>query len=140
RGLRPIRRGDPRRRPGRAGARRGERGRSRAVRRSPFRSRHPLARRDLQGGRPMNAQPQTEKRAVSRTGTAKAAWIVAEREISTKLRSKSFLISSAVLLLFVLGGVLFSGFMANSGGFGGDTRVVAVGEAEQAVAPLDGNG
>lgn len=55
----------------------------------------------------------------------RGAWLVAEREITTKLRSKAFIVSSTVLLLFVLGGVLFSGFMANSGGFGGPTRVAA---------------
>ncbi|MBN9613571.1 MAG: ABC transporter permease, partial [Actinobacteria bacterium] len=36
-----------------------------------------------------------------------AAWLVAEREISTKLRSKAFLISTGVLLLLVLGAVVF---------------------------------
>ena len=43
--------------------------------------------------------------------------------------SKAFLISSGVLLLLVLGGVLFGGFMSNSGGFGGPTKVAAVGAA-----------
>ncbi|NLA64809.1 MAG: ABC transporter permease [Leucobacter sp.] len=57
-----------------------------------------------------------------------AAWLVAEREITSKLRSKAFVISSLVLLLFVLGGVLFGGFMSNSGGFGGATTVAVVGE------------
>ncbi|RGE20491.1 ABC transporter permease [Leucobacter sp. wl10] len=73
-------------------------------------------------------------------GGAQGAWLVAEREITTKLRSKAYIVSSAVLLLLVLGGVLFSGFMANSGGFGGPTRVAAVGEATAAVQPLDGKG
>lgn len=75
-----------------------------------------------------------------RLSGGRGAWLVAEREITTKLRSKAFLISTGVLLLLVLGSVLFSGFMANSGGFGGDTKVAAVGAAEQAVAPLDGHG
>src|SRR5699024_10107471 len=57
-----------------------------------------------------------------------AAWLVAEREISTKLRSKAFLISTGILLLLVLGGVLFGGFMSNSGGFGGLTKVAVVAE------------
>ena len=80
---------------------------------------------------------ETHARAV---GVARGAWIVAEREITTKLRSKAFLTSTAILLLLVLGSVLFSGFMANSGGFGGDTRVAVVGAAEEAVTPLAGNG
>ena len=55
-----------------------------------------------------------------------ATWLVAEREISTKLRSKAFLISTGVLLLFVLGGVLFSGFASQNGGFGESTKVAVV--------------
>lgn len=68
---------------------------------------------------------------------ARGAWLVAEREITTKLRSKPFIISSAVLLLLVLGGVLFSGFMANTGGFGGPTKVAA---PVSFVEPLDSAG
>ncbi|WP_125099395.1 ABC transporter permease [Leucobacter chromiireducens] len=64
----------------------------------------------------------------ARLSAAQGTWIVAEREITTRLRSKSFLVSTGVLLLFVLAGVLFSGFMANTGGFGGPTRVAAVGD------------
>ena len=56
-------------------------------------------------------------------GSTQAAWLVAEREISTKLRSKAFLISTGVLLLLVLGTVLFSGISSNMGGFGGPTKV-----------------
>ena len=80
-------------------------------------------------------QSRSEARQVS---GAQGAWLVAEREITTKLRSKAFVVSSIVLLLFVLGGVLFSGFMANSGGFGGPTKVAAVGEANSVLQPLDG--
>ena len=64
-----------------------------------------------------------------------AAWLVAEREITTRLRSKAFLISTGVLLLLVLAGVVFGGFMAKTGGFGGSdepARVAAVGTAETA--------
>lgn len=57
---------------------------------------------------------------------AQAAWLVAEREITTKLRSKAFLISTGVLLLLVLGTVLFSGISSKVGGFGGPTRVAVV--------------
>lgn len=71
---------------------------------------------------------------LKRPSGAKSAWLIAEREISTKLRSKAFVISSAVLLLFVLGGVLFSGFMANSGGFGSKTSVAVTAETSDAVS------
>lgn len=64
---------------------------------------------------------------------AQGAWIVAEREITTRLRSKAFLISTGIILALVLGGVLFSGFMANSGGFGGATKVAVVGSSAAAL-------
>ncbi len=67
--------------------------------------------------------------------TPQAAWLVAEREISTKLRSKAFLISTGILLLFVLGGVLFGGIMSNTGGFGGTTKVAVVSETASQVNP-----
>ena len=59
---------------------------------------------------------------------AQAAWLVAEREITTKLRSKAFLISTGVLLLLVLGTVLFGGISSKMGGFGGETKVAVVAE------------
>ncbi len=80
----------------------------------------------------MSANTRTVQSTRS-VGPAQAAWLVAEREISTKLRSKSFLISTAVLLLFVLGGVVFGGIMSNTGGLGGPTRVAVVGEAGAAL-------
>ncbi|QBE49113.1 ABC transporter permease [Leucobacter triazinivorans] len=64
------------------------------------------------------------------------AWLVAEREITTKLRSKAFVISSIVLLLFVLAGVLVSGFLAQSGGLGGPTKVAVVGQSAPGLADL----
>lgn len=74
----------------------------------------------------MNAH--TEFREMS---GVQGAWLVAEREIMTRLRSKAFLISTGVLLFIVLAGVVFAGFMAKTGGFGNDepVRVAAVGEA-----------
>ncbi|MFZ4843262.1 ABC transporter permease [Mycetocola saprophilus] len=55
-------------------------------------------------------------------------WLVAEREMTQRLRSKAFLFSSASLIVLVLVGVLLSGFAAG-GGFSGDekTRVAAAG-------------
>ncbi|MGV8851556.1 MAG: ABC transporter permease [Rhodoglobus sp.] len=40
--------------------------------------------------------------------------LVAEREITTRLRSKSFLITTGILLLLVLGGVIAGGIMSKS--------------------------
>jgi ABC-2 type transport system permease protein len=43
-----------------------------------------------------------------------AVWLVAEREISTKLRSKAFVISTAILFLVALAGLIFGGFAAQN--------------------------
>jgi hypothetical protein len=37
-------------------------------------------------------------------------WLVAEREIGSKLRSKAFLISTGILLVLALAGILFGRF------------------------------
>ncbi|WP_345751635.1 ABC transporter permease [Microbacterium rhizophilus] len=47
---------------------------------------------------------------------AQGVWLVAEREIGGKLRSRSFLISTAILLIIALGGILWSGFQASTAG------------------------
>ncbi|MGK0721727.1 ABC transporter permease [Leucobacter sp. W1478] len=73
----------------------------------------------------MNAQTAP---LVRRPTPPRAAWLVAEREITTRLRSKAFLISTGILLLIVLAGVLFGGFVSQSGGIGGPTKVAVVGE------------
>lgn len=65
---------------------------------------------------------------------AQAVWLVAEREISTKLRSKAFLVSTGVLLLIALGAVLFGGITSKVGGFGGPTKVAVVQQTEGAVS------
>ncbi len=70
---------------------------------------------------------------VHRPTARKAAWIVAEREITTRLRSKAFLISTGLLLLIVLAGVLVGGFASQIGGFGGPTKVAVVGEGAAAL-------
>jgi ABC-2 type transport system permease protein len=54
------------------------------------------------------------------TGSARLVALVAQREILTRLRSKSFLISTGIMLLLVLGGFVFSAVTA---GDSDDTRV-----------------
>ena len=72
--------------------------------RGPARGRRPRRRRqlrppasvprpDLQGGRPVST-PRT-RQVIQLELRAAARWLVAEREIATRLRSKSFLISTA---------------------------------------------
>lgn len=52
------------------------------------------------------------------TGTAlsptQGVWLVAERELSTKLRSKAFLISTGILLIIALAGVIWAGVASAS--------------------------
>jgi len=59
-----------------------------------------------------------------------AVWLVAEREIGSKLRSKAFMISTGILLLIALVGVLFSGFSAKNP----DPTTIAVTSETAAVA------
>ncbi|CAN5159663.1 ABC transporter permease [soil metagenome] len=64
-----------------------------------------------------------------------AAWLVAKRELSTKLRSRSFLISTGILMLIVLASVVIGGIVgANSS----QLKVAAVSETLAAVQHLDG--
>lgn len=50
----------------------------------------------------------------SPTRTPSGIWLVAEREIGSKLRSKAFLISTGILLVLALAGVLFGGFASKN--------------------------
>ncbi|MCE7482883.1 ABC transporter permease [Microbacterium profundi] len=45
----------------------------------------------------------------STVSTGQGVWLVAERELSTKLRSKAYLISTGILLLIALAGVIWAG-------------------------------
>ena len=45
---------------------------------------------------------------------AQSVWLVAEREIGSKLRSKAFLISFGILFVIALAGVIWAGFSAQS--------------------------
>lgn len=89
-----------------------------------------------EGARPGEAgRPQRFDRGGDRPvrQSTPAFWLVAEREITTRLRSKAFLISTGILMLLVLGGVLFAGLAANGLSFGGPTKVAVVGEAPAAI-------
>lgn len=56
----------------------------------------------------------------------KGAWLVAEREISTRLRSKAFLISTGILMAIAVAGVIWMGF---SGGSTSTTSIAATSES-----------
>ncbi|NYF17913.1 ABC-2 type transport system permease protein [Microbacterium sp. AK009] len=67
--------------------------------------------------------------------TAQSVWLVAEREIGSKLRSKAFVISTAILVLGALALVIWGGFTAgNSSG----TPVAVTSNATQYVDGVDG--
>nr|WP_246855386.1 ABC transporter permease [Cellulomonas sp. Y8] len=63
--------------------------------------------------------------------------MVAEREITTQVRSKSFLISTAVLLVLVLGGIILTSVLGDRLG-GGDTKVAVVPETAAVIEGVDG--
>ncbi len=72
----------------------------------------------------MNAAP------ASGLSSAQAIWLVAEREISSKLRSRAFVISTAILLLLAMAAVVWGGFSAK------DTSGTPVAVTADAVASV----
>ncbi|WP_225752669.1 ABC transporter permease [Actinotalea sp. Marseille-Q4924] len=67
--------------------------------------------------------------------TARAALLVAEREITTVVRTKSFLVSTAILLVGVLASIIIGSVLA---GRDGDTRVAVVGATADAFEEQEG--
>lgn len=78
----------------------------------------------------------TKRPSASEPNTMRAAWLVAEREISARLRSKAFVISTAILLAAVLAGVIVSGVLSTHSG--SDTKVAAVGKTTTKLRAVDG--
>ncbi|MBF4630934.1 ABC transporter permease [Clavibacter michiganensis subsp. phaseoli] len=77
--------------------------------------------------------------SATRRGTApsfaQSTMLVTGREVRMRLRSKSFLISTGILLVGILASIVVSGFLAANGtGDGDTTRVAVVGTAQQQVA------
>lgn len=67
--------------------------------------------------------------------TPQAVWLVAEREIGSKLRSKAFVISTAILLLGALALVVWGGFAASNDA---GTPVAVTAEVAPAVSQVEG--
>ena len=63
--------------------------------------------RNTTAGDPRPARPAAPTEAA-------AIWLVAEREIASKLRSKAFLISTAILFVIALAGLVFGGLAAQN--------------------------
>lgn len=60
--------------------------------------------------------------------TAQATWLVAERDIITRLRSKSFVVSIVILMVLAVGGIIWMGF---SGSTSSGTPVAATSETAE---------
>jgi ABC-2 type transport system permease protein len=69
--------------------------------------------------------------------TTRSTLLVAEREIVTQVRTTSFLVSTLVLLVLVVGGIVLSAALGDRLG-GGDARVAVVPGSAEVVAALDG--
>ncbi len=67
--------------------------------------------------------------------TAQSVWLVAEREIGSKLKSKAFIISSVILFLGALALVVWGGFQAQQSS---DTPVAVTSDAAQYVEDVPG--
>ena len=68
--------------------------------------------------------------------TAHGALLVAEREIVTQVRTKSFVVSLIITLALAFGGILLSGFLADRGQDA--TPVAVVGGAQTALGEVEG--
>lgn len=66
-----------------------------------------------------------------------SVWLVAEREIGSKLRSKSFVISTAILVVAALASVIWGGFAAGNAS-GSGIPVAVTSQTQSAVSSLDG--
>lgn len=66
---------------------------------------------------------------------SRATWLVAEREITTQIRKKAFLVSTAITLVLVLAGIVVGSVMADRSSA---TEVAVVGQASTVVAGADG--
>ncbi len=88
--------------------------------------------------------PTTTPRPASATaaphrapGELHSIWLVAEREIGSKLRSKAFVISTAILIVAALASVLWGGFTASNAGASG-IPIAVTSQTQSEVSSLDG--
>ncbi|KQM40598.1 sodium ABC transporter permease [Microbacterium sp. Leaf203] len=70
-------------------------------------------------------------------GELHSIWLVAEREIGSKLRSKAFVISTAILIVAALASVLWGGFTASNASASG-IPVAVTSQTQSDVSGLDG--
>ena len=82
--------------------------------------------------------PQAAHRAsasVTAPTTVQSIWLVAEREIASKLRSKPFMIATIILVVVALAGVIWGGFQS---GTTTERPVAVTSDAQQFVAGVPG--
>jgi ABC-2 type transport system permease protein len=79
-------------------------------------------------GRPRTSRPAAPSEAA-------AIWLVAEREIASKLRSKAFVISTAILFVIALAGLVFGGLAAQNQS---DTPVAVTADAASLLSSDEG--
>lgn len=82
----------------------------------------------------MSTATPTPRRA---PGELQSIWLVAEREIGSKLRSKAFVISTAILIVAALASVIWGGFAASNAS-GSGIPVAVTSQTQSAVSGLDG--
>ncbi len=70
-------------------------------------------------------------------GELRSIWLVAEREIGSKLRSKAFVISTAILIVAALASVLWGGFAASNASSSG-IPVAVTSQTQADVSGLEG--
>ncbi len=85
---------------------------------------------------PARAGTDAATRRPTPVPTGQAALMVAEREIVTQVRSKSFVISLAITLVLAFGGIVLGGVLADRQG--SDTPVAVVGTAGAELADAEG--
>lgn len=73
--------------------------------------------------------------SVSAPSTAHSVWLVAEREIGSKLRSKPFMISTLILVLAALAGVIWGGFQS---GVTEERPIAVTADAQEYVTGIPG--
>jgi len=70
----------------------------------------------------MSADTTTRTTQHNPLGATQSVRLVAVREIKTRIRSKAFLISNAILVVLIVGGIIVAS--ARSGGSGNPDKVV----------------
>lgn len=82
-------------------------------------------------------RPSGDRPRPATPSAVQSTLMVAEREIVTQVRTKSFIISTVILLVVVLGGIILSSVFGDRLG-GGDTKVAVVPETAAVIADVDG--